>query len=95
MTAAPTVGFPNMTSFESGICTLHTNSFGCAAVINDPEQREASIRDHTRQSLDGLCDGLAALLGEDPGDRDGCMVEVGQPTRLLDIGLTANEVRDW
>jgi hypothetical protein len=48
---------------------LHANSFGSAAVINDPEQREASIRDHTRQLVDGLCDGLAAVLGGDPGQR--------------------------
>ena len=54
---------------EFRIGHLHTNSFGCAAVINDPEQREASIRDHMRQSVDGLCDGLAAVLGDDPGQR--------------------------
>jgi hypothetical protein len=54
---------------EFRIGYLHTNSFGCAAVINDPEQREASIPDHTRQSVDGLCDGLAAVLGDDPGQR--------------------------
>ena len=51
---------------EFRIGHLHTNSFGCAAVIDDPEQREASIRDHTRQSVDGLCDGLAACLVRSP-----------------------------
>jgi hypothetical protein len=33
-------------------------------LIDDPEHREASIRDHTRQSVDGLRDGLAADPGE-------------------------------
>ena len=58
---------------EFRIGRLHTNSFGLAAVSNDPEQREASIRDHTPQSIDGLCGGLAVcsdlrLLEPSPGE---------------------------
>jgi hypothetical protein len=64
ITPAPTAGFPNMTSFESG--HLHTSSFGYAAVIDDVEDREAPIRHQTPQSVDGLWDGLAAGFGDDP-----------------------------
>jgi hypothetical protein len=36
------------------------NPFGYATVIDDVEHREAPIRDQTPESVDGLCDGLAA-----------------------------------
>jgi len=58
---------------------LHANSFGCAAVIDDPEQREASILDHAPQSIDGLCDGLAAVLRDDPGRRLRVVQHQGSP----------------
>jgi hypothetical protein len=45
---------------------LHTSSFGYAAVIDDVEHREAPIHDQTPQSVDSLCDGLAAGFGDDP-----------------------------
>jgi hypothetical protein len=47
---------------------LHTSSFRYAAVIDDIEHREASIRDQTPQSVDGLCDGLAAGFSDDPSE---------------------------
>jgi hypothetical protein len=53
-----------MTSFRVG--HLHASSFGYAAVIDDVEHREAPIRDQAPQSVDGLCDGLAAGFGDDP-----------------------------
>jgi hypothetical protein len=40
--AADPARAPGPLAFESGI---HTNSFGCAAVIDDPEQRKVPIRD--------------------------------------------------
>lgn len=53
---------------EFRIGHLQTNSFGCAAVIDDPKQRKAPNLDEAFQSVDGLCEGLAAELGYDQSE---------------------------